>query len=1076
MIDVLYVTSKKSEHMNLKLFALAFFVTFSLELSAQKAELVFNYGHSEEIKSLDYSPDGKYLLSASADLTVKLWDINQGKVLKSYKVHNNYIHSAKFSPDGKLFISCGSDSLAKLWDLSGKLLRVFSGHQQKRVIGAVFSHNGKWIATKGEDNTVRLWEVATGRLIKTFNDNSLFVETVCFTNDDKYIISGGSDHSIGVIDVNTGTIKHSLKEHTDIVTGLSVSPDGNLLASCSNDGKVILWEIKTGKKVKTILPNEGRPSQYIIIGADPKEIRCVSFSPDGNTIACAHMDYATTVWNVNTGVKVLDIASFILPVSTVTFSPDGKHIATGCFDNSISIWDVETGNRVRTVSRQFARQTYMQISSDQRYIAAINSQSEFKVFDLNDRMKLRQDEVFLGEVAEFNFSNDSKNVAVAYDDNTTRLIQVNTGKELIETPAIEKSIRSIEYSPNNKYFVTEDRGDNLTLWEASNGNKIRTIKFDNASIKCFAFSPDSKILACGSDGWGTYIRFIDIATGNEIKSFKLTNTVESVCFSNDSRYVALCGWDKTVELWDYNSGVKLKTFYGHTEVVYTVSFSPDGKKLLSTSSDNTTRLWDVASGALLQTYPEQTSLVSNAYFINGGKNVISSSWSNLIIVYDTQTAKVLLKLYFVDRSDWVAITPDGKFDASPKGMDYLYYVNGLEILPLESFYEKFYTPNLVSRVIAGEVFEKPDVDITNIQPVPLLSIMSPGSGTQVTNPQITVEIKVFDQGGGIDEILLYQNGKLIETTTRGFKNIGQTGNIQTKLFTVVLSSGENLFKAVAFNNQRTESKPAEITIHYKAEMQKPRLYLFVVGINKYKNPKYTLNFAGADAQAFKEQMEKGGAGIYGAVESIFIGDEMATKTNLFAKMEEVKAKAKKEDIFVFYYAGHGVMSEEAKAKYYLALHDVTQLYGNNQMLIDKGISSEELQNISMQIPAQKQLFVIDACQSGGMTEMLASRGAAEEKAIAQLARSTGTFWLAASGTQQFATEFEELGHGVFTYCILQALKGHADSGNKDQKITVNEISSFLGDRVPEVSEKYKGEAQYPNSYGFGMDFPIVIVK
>jgi uncharacterized caspase-like protein len=102
------------------------------------------------------------------------------------------------------------------------------------------------------------------------------------------------------------------------------------------------------------------------------------------------------------------------------------------------------------------------------------------------------------------------------------------------------------------------------------------------------------------------------------------------------------------------------------------------------------------------------------------------------------------------------------------------------------------------------------------------------------------------------------------------------------------------------------------------------------------------------------------------------------------------------------------------------------------------------------------------------------RGAAEEKAIAQLARSTGTHWLTASGSDQFAAEFSQLGHGSFTYCLLQAMKGEADNG--DKKLTVKEIDSYLQNKVPEITQKYKGSAQYPASFGYGNDFPIVIIK
>ena len=95
-------------------------------------------------------------------------------------------------------------------------------------------------------------------------------------------------------------------------------------------------------------------------------------------------------------------------------------------------------------------------------------------------------------------------------------------------------------------------------------------------------------------------------------------------------------------------------------------------------------------------------------------------------------------------------------------------------------------------------------------------------------------------------------------------------------------------------------------------------------------------------------------------------------------------------------------------------------------------------------------------------------------AIIQLARSSGTVLLSASGTQQFAVEFEQLGHGVFTYSLLEALDGKADGGSRDNKITVNELKAYMEDRVPELSQKYGGSAQYPTGFSSGQDFPVSI--
>ena len=194
---------------------------------------------------------------------------------------------------------------------------------------------------------------------------------------------------------------------------------------------------------------------------------------------------------------------------------------------------------------------------------------------------------------------------------------------------------------------------------------------------------------------------------------------------------------------------------------------------------------------------------------------------------------------------------------------------------------------------------------------------------------------------------------------------------------------------------------------------------------------------------------------------------------MIAAFEKIKTAANPKDLFVFYYAGHGVISD--KKEFFLVPYDVTQLYGNDNALAQKGFSADALKAMSKDIKAQKQLFILDACQSAGALETIAAaRGAAEEKAIAQLARSTGTQWLTASGSEQFASEFSQLGHGSFTYCLLEAFKG--DANPTDKKLTVKQLDAYLQTKVPEITQKYKGTPQYPASYSYGNDFPIIIIK
>ena len=201
-------------------------------------------------------------------------------------------------------------------------------------------------------------------------------------------------------------------------------------------------------------------------------------------------------------------------------------------------------------------------------------------------------------------------------------------------------------------------------------------------------------------------------------------------------------------------------------------------------------------------------------------------------------------------------------------------------------------------------------------------------------------------------------------------------------------------------------------------------------------------------------------------------DRDATKERILTALADIAAEAEPQDVFIFYHAGHGTVVD---GRFYFVTTENVRLHDRG-MLDANAILAKELQQKFAQIKALKQLIVMDACQSGAATELLAVRGASEEKALAQLARSAGVHVLASAGSEQFATEFKELGHGVFTYVFLEALRGKADGAPKDGKVTINELKAYLDDRVPELTEKHKGEAQYPNTFSKGQDFPVVVVK
>lgn len=445
--------------------------------------------------------------------------------------------------------------------------------------------------------------------------------------------------------------------------------------------------------------------------------------------------------------------------------------------------------------------------------------------------------------------------------------------------------------------------------------------------------------------------------------------------------------------------------------------------------------------------------------------------------------------YAMGDKQWVIVDPKGRFDGTDQGLKALHWVQDQATIPLEAFFEQFFSPRLYPaamgvKSLGAEPIKAPPVvkvDITQkILPPPRVQITSPTSDASSDKEQATIEVKVYDQGGGIDQISLYQNGKLVSNEQRALVEMTRTAdNAIVKKFDVLLSPGENLFKATAFNKDRTETAaPQQVRITLNAATAAATLYVLSVGINDYVNDAYDLGFAKPDSIAISTDLKARSATIFKDVIVEQIVDKQATKANLEAAFARIKAKAKPGDAFVFFYSGHGIVTEPddgTQGEFYMVMSDVKKMIGTDD-LAKLGVSASRLKELCMAIPAQKQLIIFDACYSGGAVSAFKTRGAAEEKAIHQLSRSTGIAVLAAASPAQTATEIQSLGHGVFTYAILQGFAGAAAPGSGSRKVSVGQLFSYLNDVVPDLTKKYRGISQIPDTYLSGQDFPIVITK
>ncbi|KAJ7136930.1 WD40-repeat-containing domain protein, partial [Mycena epipterygia] len=203
-------------------------------------------GHTDEINSVRFSPDGQYIVSGSDDKTVRIWDTESGAAVgEPLSGHTDWVRSVSFSPDGKHIVSGSDDNTVRIWDAESKTAigKPLEGHTSP-INSVTFSPDGKHIVSGSRDHTMRIWDAQSGAMIgEPLTGHTAWVWSVAFSPDGKHIVSGSGDKTIHIWDAKTGAVLgRPLEGHTEPIHQVRFSPDGKHLVSGADDTTVRLWD------------------------------------------------------------------------------------------------------------------------------------------------------------------------------------------------------------------------------------------------------------------------------------------------------------------------------------------------------------------------------------------------------------------------------------------------------------------------------------------------------------------------------------------------------------------------------------------------------------------------------------------------------------------------------------------------------------------------------------------------------------------------------------------------------------------------------------------------------------------
>ncbi|GAB5553617.1 MAG: hypothetical protein Sapg2KO_32080 [Saprospiraceae bacterium] len=1098
--------------LRLSLLLFSAFIFTNVLLLGQKPELVIPVGHSKAVNSFDFSSTSEYLLSGGLDGVVKLWKTETGQELQYYCGPKGYqVSEAILSPDNQKVIIGANDGAVFIFEtFTGKALFTFSKEDLGMVTAVAISPDGTKVWSAHETRVV-YWDINSGQELFRSASHQNQINDLAISSDGKTGVSVGNNQEVFLWDLNLGQVKQTLRGHQSDVVWTSFVNNGTLAVSASVDNTIIYWDPQSGAQQKQFqIPQEdplvrvaiSEDNQYLLTRSNStsprnpssKNIRLWSITETGLTIQHALdggiTDKAigispnqkwimtgsgntgvTRRWGLQNGDFQIQFESHAQGIQTTYLTEDKLVAVSHDIWGSIKVFDLNQNKNITAFLEDSDSYITASAISEDGQLLLVNQagSAEAPLFDLNKMQAIKPFKSTVGEISSLDLSRDKK-LVVTSTDKTVYLWNLQTGNLIRKFEGHEHKIRQISISPDQRFLISSSSASSR-LWDLNTGeiiskNLIPSAKFPT-SFK-YAFSPNSQFLGI-SDGLNT-VNLWNLNTLNQTVSISSESPggFSTFYFSKDSEFLFAGEWNGGIQIYKTEDGEKWQSFVGYGNQVRDIKTPKSGDFILSTSEDQTLKILK------FQTSARPFSPVENGRI------------------------KEVAQLISLGTKDWAIVTPEGLFDASPGAMDLMYFVvpgeKDYEVIELEQLKSRYRDPGLLQKILG-----KVDEPIRNVEGLREVALHPEVSG-KIVDDQLQLQLQ--ERSGKIGRISVFINGKEVAenisaSATRNNQQITINFDLQPHVSNLWADPNKKNIVSVEVTNQEGWLKSKRLQLVYPKSRQArgtgadgtawtgsedPTMYIISVGTADYTDTILDLRYAERDASAMAKALYSSGKQLFDIADGVeayclttkkdetlldntSIQWSFPSKENIQKTFQQVKNKAKAEDVVVVYFAGHGLTfgSSDQVQFYYL-----TQAFANEELIevADTrkkfAISSNELTEWLKEIPALKQVLIIDACNSGNVVKSLMSGSrnlnSSQIRAIDRMQDRTGMFILSGSAANKVSYESSEFGQGLLTYSLLNGMRqgGLRVDQDGEKLIDVIRLFNHARDEVPELAKSIQG--------------------